>query len=276
MFTNAAQDLHRWGGEPHVQRLYDAARFAVTHGPRFYVPEGGYMLAGRELDQSLKELVKLPFDTTTLLTTTRINEERGRPKVATWKISIAFTLGGDLSQRFGLFEHAASPDVPAFGLISVLLAPEGRWLVLPACAICALPTDRAGCCIDATPAAPELPKTQAVAKMFDEDFGEVANLCVMLNLQNVQAEKFAGHAKVGFRAWKSGLKALNSYHVLRVAGELWDRPAAEEGVGTGKRSHYRRGHPRRLDGGARSIWVRQHFVHGSRPGFVDKDYEVAT
>jgi hypothetical protein len=67
---------------------------------------------------------------------------------------------------------------------------------------------------------------------------------------------------------------LYSYHVLVVDGECWDRPeTAQSDEKGGVRSHLRRGHIRRLDE-TRHVWVRATYVHGSRPGFVDKDYTL--
>jgi len=67
---------------------------------------------------------------------------------------------------------------------------------------------------------------------------------------------------------------LYSYHVLNVDGNLWAAPENKSEDPTGLRSHFRRGHVRRLQDPPRKVWVRATLVHGSRPGFVDKDYQV--
>lgn len=70
------------------------------------------------------------------------------------------------------------------------------------------------------------------------------------------------------------VKLCDSYHVLKIGGEVWDSPYSSIGTGSGsaKRSHLRRGHIRRLND--KNVWVRQAYVKGRKLGFVNKDYEV--
>jgi hypothetical protein len=100
----------------------------------------------------------------------------------------------------------------------------------------------------------------------------VINLCVMLNLHNVKAIKQHIPAKLQKKRERSGKVPLYSYKVLDVAGDVWDGHDST-GEGSGVRSHMRRGHIRRLDE-IRKVWVRATIVHGSIPGFVDKEYVV--
>lgn len=113
-----------------------------------------------------------------------------------------------------------------------------------------------------------------IAKEFLDDVNSVTNLCAILNLQNVTASESRPPAKLIKKRGKLGRMPLYSYHVLDVDGERWDSPYENTGSGNGVRSHLRRGHIRRLDN--RHVWVRATFVHGSVPGFADKDYKVTT
>jgi hypothetical protein len=95
---------------------------------------------------------------------------------------------------------------------------------------------------------------------------------MLLNCVNVTREVIDAPKFVNRKRASNGKRPLYDYHVLRVDGELWDRHAASTGS-SGVRSHFRRGHFRRI-GDDRLVWVRATMVKGSIPGFVHKDYDV--
>lgn len=111
------------------------------------------------------------------------------------------------------------------------------------------------------------------AKEYITDLCRVTTLVKMLSLVNVKAQRINPPSHRNAKRKSQGKLPLYSYHVLNVGGEVWDSEGADDGDGRGYRSHLRRGHIRRLENGS-STWVRPHFVHGSIPGFVDKDYNV--
>jgi hypothetical protein len=104
----------------------------------------------------------------------------------------------------------------------------------------------------------------------------VSNLWAMLSLDNVKHRSIEPPKMLAGRRRSKRRRKLYSYHVLDIDGVVWDRDHdAITGRGSGVRSHLRRGHIRRLSDGRR-VWVRPTYVHGSVPGFVDKDYNVVT
>ena len=113
-------------------------------------------------------------------------------------------------------------------------------------------------------------------KEFKEEFDYVVAVIyafsTVLEACNVKHTNAPVPIKLQKKRIKSGKQKLLDYHVLSIGGEVWDSPHEHTGTGEGKRSHLRRGHIRRLE--AKSVWVRSTYVHGSKEGFVRKDYEV--
>lgn len=96
---------------------------------------------------------------------------------------------------------------------------------------------------------------------------------ILMSLQNVSHEEILPSEALNKKRAANGKVLLYSYHVLTIDGQRTS--ASERGSVTDirLRSHYRRGHIRRLDE-TRRIWVRPTFVRGSARGFVDKDYRI--
>jgi hypothetical protein len=95
----------------------------------------------------------------------------------------------------------------------------------------------------------------------------------MLSLHNVSTKEIASPAALNKKRQRNGKLPLYDYHVLAVDGsEVYGRDSDDK-TDREIRSHFRRGHIRRLDE-TRRVWVRATIVHGSAKGFVDKDYDV--
>lgn len=107
------------------------------------------------------------------------------------------------------------------------------------------------------------------------DVTRISNLIAMLSLKNVTSSMQAPPEKLNVKRKRSGKRPLYSYHILNVDGNVWDGSESISGLGAGVRSHLRRGHIRRISDD-HAVWVRATFVHGSVPGFVDKDYHVSS
>lgn len=103
--------------------------------------------------------------------------------------------------------------------------------------------------------------------------GRLMNFCALAALHNVTMQEHEPPEKLNRQRIKSNVLPLRSFFTLIVDGEHWDGVHSNQGSGSGVRSHYRRGHPRRLSA-EKSVWVRSTTVHGRRPGFVTKDYEI--
>lgn len=100
------------------------------------------------------------------------------------------------------------------------------------------------------------------------------NFLIMLSLNNVTTEQVKVPEKLNKSRTIKGKVPLLDYHVLNVDGKRWDSKRDDESDGEyGVRSHMRRGHIRKIQSG-RFVWVSACFVHGSIPGFVDKEYAV--
>lgn len=103
----------------------------------------------------------------------------------------------------------------------------------------------------------------------------IATLCTLLSLKNVSTEEHFPDEKLNQRRIRSNVLPLKSFHTLVVNGERWlSQDSNNRGTGSGVRSHLRCGHLRRLPHSEDRIWINQTFVHGSRPGFVSKNYSI--
>lgn len=107
-------------------------------------------------------------------------------------------------------------------------------------------------------------------------WGALNGLCelmLMLSLSNVGTARVAGPAFLNNKRKKSGKLPIYDYHVLTIDGQRVCGRDASDPTDRHLRSHFRRGHIRRLDE-SRRVWVRAAYVHGRAAGFVDKDYVV--
>lgn len=106
-----------------------------------------------------------------------------------------------------------------------------------------------------------------------DDLVAVYSLTTLLNLNNSEMVSTPVPSKLNSKRASRGKSQLKSYHVLKIAGEVWDRQETSGNVGPGVRSHKRRGHVRHLASG-KTTWVKSTVVHGSVPGWVNKEYHL--
>jgi hypothetical protein len=259
-----------------------AAMAALQLGQRFYLPEAGYVLEGKLLDERIKSVMRLPFEVVSLLTETTVQTEQGE-QVPTWEITIGFEIDSGFNRTYKLIDPRTKPG-NGFAMFAVVKLAGGlaerhapsAWIPIPVVGFCLLHDDRPGVNIilARTPFSEMLVAGGSGPQDLQDNAMAVANLCAMLSLKNTSTADRAPPPKVNKKRREAGKQELPSYKVLVVDGEAWDHPHADGSAGTsGVRSHLRRGHIRHLSD-ARSIWVRATYVHGSKPGFVDKDYAV--
>jgi hypothetical protein len=252
---------------PGFERCLDRFIFEMRTAQRFYLPDAATVLIdGRRYDD-FKDLLRLPYPAVALLSET-VDTETGR---AAWKITLAIDSTTDGKAAWLLFSANTIPGKRT--------GPE--WLMVPLVPMVVHVPPTGGL----PHGLPDMPETHLLLqnpartqeqwlKEFQDDLAAIATLCIMLNSVNVRSATVDAPARLNAKRATSGKPPLYSYHVLDVDGERWDRP--ERGVSpaeeSGVRSHLRRGHIRRLPKGP--TWVRAAYVHGSRDGFVDKDYNV--
>jgi hypothetical protein len=286
-FSEAVADLSRFGAAkpngawPRAVQLDsaaingDAAR-ALKSAQRFYLPEANHILHEEPFDDAVRPLARLPFSTVAVLRQTHMED---RPDVPLWCITLASEVPPEQIARLKpqyRSEHG-------FKLTCCIFHPDRKyWVAQPYRGVCTFPTHTTSLAVSVMDgeAARALVDSKAggtflhLAKELMNDAYAVANLCVMLNLANVKTSHERPSPKQNALRRARGKAPLYDYHVLDVGGERWDdRGDATGGDGPGRRSHLRRGHIRRLDD-ERAVWVRNTFVRGSVPGFVDKDYRV--
>jgi hypothetical protein len=106
-------------------------------------------------------------------------------------------------------------------------------------------------------------------------FDTLINTCAILNLENVTTETHKAPTALNNARIRRGKQPYYDYKVLVVDNERWDAPTRKSSHSErdGVRSHFRRGHIRRLETG-KSVWVRHTIVHGSKEGFVEKTYSL--
>lgn len=279
LFSQAADGLrelakHIEDRDGAVAWMAEKAARLIDVSQRFYLPDGGGdALGNRPYDEALKELIKLPYEAVAVLR--EVWHEGADTRH--WCISIAVEAGGPISRELELYEGDAMPAVEGSMIVISINKIEGKWMCMP-CDVLVQPKDGVGYSIRARDV--DSPSWRAIgysperfAREFQGDFHCISNLCVLLNTINIQKRLSPPPLKIS--KWRSirGKKPLYDYHVLQVDGEVWDSPFTSIGAGSGVRSHLRRGHIRRL-GEGRTTWVRATFVHGSVPGFVDKDYDM--
>jgi hypothetical protein len=116
----------------------------------------------------------------------------------------------------------------------------------------------------------------SMVRELEGDYFTLRNLLTLLNTENIRTHMVTpGKTSRQIRK-KKGLCPPASYHVLVCNGEKWDYSESDARSGRSLRSHYRRGHIRRLHGGEKTVWVRSTIVKGKTDGFVSKDYKIVT
>lgn len=271
-FDQAAKDMLAMGSlhpelDANTRSLCLRASSHIRKSAHFYVPSACDIIVGKIIDADMKETLRLPYERVSVLT--ELNYDR-RPA---YMITLASTNLKDMSQviqrpidqGFVLFSLVATSDTKAINGYT-WGAYKGRVIVNL--------TDKTRNGFEVI----SIDDRLDLSKGYESSILSVFTLCAMLNTVNTKAHEIKPPEKLNKKRAKHGNLPLYSYHVLNVDGELWDSPKmgseSVDGEHNGMRSHYRRGHIRRLHGGADRVWVRSTFVHGSVPGFVAKDYNI--
>jgi hypothetical protein len=246
----------------------EAIKLALINGQRFYVPESAQSIDNINFEEEEnKKLIQLPYEVISVLT-----DVRDKDGYYDFVFAVGFEVGGDLDKKCYLVDTRAFDNAnPSIAVIGAILQ-QGIWTPLPFVLGVDLESVRGIRFMVATCSYDHEIQTQI--KKLAHPFGyHIANLCVMLSMANVKTRLLLPPEQLQKKRKIRGNSPLYSYHVLEVDSEIWDKQTINLGTGTGKRSHLRRGHIRRLDE-SRRVWVRACFVRGSVPGFVDKDYEI--
>jgi len=274
---------------PAVKRALAAFGFGLTVAQRFYMPDAARVLAGRRLDAETKRLFKLPYDAVAVLSEASYDPEPGEvgDDHKGWMLSLAFMADSRFNREVRLV--ATDRHLDGFILMGanlptnfgpVLPTAPNDWQINPLPVACRITGEDEGVFMrGVVPPDSDFVKEADVPALLsasEHHLANVLNLCVMLSLHNVSATTREPPGKVQSKRQSRGKPPLYSYKVLTVDGQAWDAPdrSTGPGEGPGVRSHMRRGHIRRLHGGEKRVWVRATYVHGSVPGFVDKDYRV--
>ena len=286
-FKEAANALEKDGVEfpPSFSQCKNAMKMnsiLIKNGPKFYVPQISEVLnIGRNKKDYVvfeeDELINLPYPVTILLSEswiTRASREEGALHNS-WKISIFVQPKQDGS----IVCTSTVYDPTSKSWVSMPLAVELKKAPLPAGKGIGYGL---GCRYYGDPATQELLKQMKDTGLseeeglrdFDEDIAALMSLIKLLSVQGMEKVKVCLPDKLAKKHAKHSKDTSDySYHVLKIGGDIWDSPYVMESKRDGgKRSHLRRGHIRRL--AHTNVWVRASFVHGSREGFVDKEYHV--
>jgi hypothetical protein len=262
------------GSLPSYAKFIKTAQGLIQSGQRFYVPQSRNVIEGREYSKEVKNTIRLPFETTVLLTETFLRE----PDEPTWQITIA--VDEKISSKHNLINlnNVHSDDYKYFLIAAVRDPSDGTWGILPAIGVCFIPFDEVGIKFNAgiVTEMKEHPLIEQLNPLveLESNYCDINNLCILLGLHNVNKQEQLPPLALNKKRVISNKIPFSSYHVLTVDGETWDKSSSRsESEDHYFRSHFRRGHIRRLDE-SRRVWVRSCFVHGNLPGFVEKDYQV--
>lgn len=266
LFHKAIEGLQQHHGNLNIARFL-ADNIMLAH--KFIMPDAGRMTDRKPFDD-LKEHMRLPFDRIALLREVEIAAGISRPQIC-------------LAVASHLVPQAASPA--DFLVCDCILAVPERNAWSPTAPIgVEIRPEQSGIKMhefEYTKHEEQLlyGKDFSLLKENGEGFGALnglAEMMVMLSLSNVTTRLVEAPAALNKKRMRQGKLPLYDYHVLLVDGE---DVSAYEGdnrkTDIHVRSHFRRGHIRRLDA-QRRVWVRAAYVHGRADGFVDKDYKVAT
>lgn len=242
----------------------------VATSERFFLPMEMDVMRNREYDEQVKEMARLPFDRICILTHRRHIE--GGPMEP--EIIFAQAYSNRPAPHYPEGRYIAAHSIGRF---------DGGWHLARVGAHARI-IDEDGEGIEIWPNRLEPPNDggsfhRPTQPQFDQDVSDsypdvrlVISLCVLLGLHNVRQRVEAVPKALQKKRRDSSKPPLYSYRVLVVDGDCWDRSLTNGESGSGGfRSHMRRGHIRRLDE-SRRVWVRATLVHGSRAGFVDKEY----
>ena len=272
-FRRASEDLRALPEVPNNPEWKNGAKFMavlIDKVPKFYLPCVDNIVPGSNHPPEAGEKLKLPYPVVCILSDVDaydMDEFRKRKTTVTSTHAITIAIQRDDDNYVQLFSILYSPR-------------EQRWIFLPI-SIGIVAEDNLIKAYELhTPGHDEFMREAGklgvskafLAKEFEHDANCVVGLWRMLQIHDTKTVKVPVPSVYKKNAKKWGNGKDYDYHVLSVGGEVWDSPHSNAGCGGGVRSHLRRGHVRRL--ADRITWVRSTYVHGSREGFVAKDYSV--
>jgi len=282
-FNDALAVLDRYLGPSYVPfpdtpkevfETWQVIRTMARHAMRFYVPGAAAVVLP---EGPIREPARLPYRCVMVLSEdiTVVPDGTTRP---IWKISLASEVPAEHRTHEG--------DMYLWGATFA----GGEWGWLPYTVKLGLRPESFNIDGSLTPGLayaltghnqPELVKFLAshmgitnklLTLNMQNDADAILTLCKLLEVHDAETPVVSAPPKLQAKRAKHGKAPLYDYHVLRIGGETWDTPYVSSGTGAGRRSHLRRGHIRRLE--SKTVWVRATYVHGSKDGFLHKDYEV--
>ena len=282
-FRLAAKEIMQQGqdcGHPEIKMVCEGTAVLISSKiPKFYVPNADGLLSEKDMPPE-GEMVNLPYPIICILSETKILSKISDEGTIVpsndeaWMLTIAIQKETDghitLMSATHNREHWAFSPIAVqmqrgsgkgfeLGVIMTGAAEEMIRRLKAEIARLGLPLQEP---IEAT-----------IVKDFAADMTSVCVLWSLLKVHDTKTVKVPMPAVLERKPPKGSPKPNYDYHVLSVGDEVWDSPYTKTNApGGGVRSHLRRGHIRRLE--SKSVWVRSTFVHGSKEGFVEKDYEV--
>jgi hypothetical protein len=247
---------------------------------KFYFPRERQILEGKKFDDSVAELVRLPYPVISVLSETHI--EASELGVSEGIPTKSMTLVCDLEYFGQLLKLNHAESLPANTLVYFSMAEipkefsqfPAEWVLYPMVYFMSYVPDK-GFELRGHPGISNIGADRdRILADGENDLNTVINVCTVLNLHNAHEEAEKAPAALNKARIKKGKSGLYDYKILVVDGERWDgRHSASHSSHDGVRSHFRRGHIRRLETG-KSVWVRSTIVQGSREGFVEKSYSL--
>ena len=247
---------------------------------KFYFPRERQILEGKKFDDSVAELVRLPYPIISVVSETHIEApELGVSKGIPTK---SMTLVCDLESLGQVIKLQHVESVPENTIVYFSMAEipkeysqfPAEWMLYPMIYFMSYASDK-GFELRGHPSITNIGvERERILADGENDLNTVINVCTVLNLHNTHEEAKKAPAALNKARIKKGKAGLYDYKILVVDGERWDgRHSTSHSNHDGVRSHFRRGHIRRLETG-KAVWVRSTIVQGSREGFVEKTYSL--
>jgi hypothetical protein len=262
---------------------------SVMESPKVFFPSSGDVIQhSADVNEEVKKLLRLPYPTTVILTDIPPYD---RVVVVAYDLDALCDENGSNSP----FSKHGDGGI-GFSVAVNYKATHGgnRWSLIPV--LCALhPKDAGSCGIQVRVVEDDVISKLTQAHSHDTTLGKeelvkqlrvlagrlgamaIVNTCVLLNTHNTTQETIEAPKALNQKRAKKGKRPLLDYKILVVDGERWDSNDAAramvQGDGSGVRSHLRRGHIRHLASG-KIAYVRATYVHGSKEGFIKKDYSI--
>lgn len=248
---------------------------------RFSLPENGVLLDLKDYRQDFAGMLRLPYPCLTL-------EYRNTRPAEPWLIPSSKTIvlcwQGDYATEFRI--EAEPPDVVYFTHIW-FDDEQGEWEPSsvawgfrpnelrpdPTNGIAVEGFHHFPCHIEAYDRLLSENDDRWLEQDLARCFEPLLGFCLTVNCENVQTAEVAPPAKLNAKRVKNGKQPLDSYHVLVLPGGDASAPQGGSAHRQGPRSHWRRGHLRRL-GEGRVVWVRHALVGNRELGNVQKEYRV--